>query len=156
MPGSSPLGLDPGGFRRAHYGVPYIGLIGLGIPLGEAIPIGEGVSVSTPTEMANPPGGTGGSRVHTPIKLQPRRSRPDRVYRFVTTATGLTTFVILGLIGLFLFIQAWPAFRAMGLRFFTTSAFQTQGKHPNFGVEAALVGSITIALIAIVVALPVS
>ena len=92
----------------------------------------------------------------TPIRLRSRLSRSDQVFRLVTKAAGGFTFVVLFLIGLFLFLQALPALRAAGWKFFTTTGFVTTGTHPHFGVESALYGSVVIALIAIVIAVPVS
>ena len=69
------------------------------------------------------------------------------------------TFVVLFLIGLFLFIRAYPAFKYMGWRFFTTTQFttnSTKGLPAKFGVVAALYGSVVIAVIAAVIAVPVS
>jgi phosphate transport system permease protein len=44
----------------------------------------------------------------------------------------------------------------MGLAFFTTTQWQTKGKHAKFGIEAALFGTIVVAIVAICVAVPVS
>ncbi len=92
----------------------------------------------------------------TPIKLRTRLSTSDRVFRIVTKASGGFTFIVLILIGLFLFLQALPALRVAGWRFFTTTGFVTTGAHPEFGVASALYGSVVIALIGVVVAVPVS
>jgi phosphate transport system permease protein len=83
----------------------------------------------------------------------------DRIFFRVVKSAGFVTFVVLFLIGLFLFLRALPAFRYMGWHFFTTTGFQTNSTkgHPaKFGVEAALFGSVTIAVIAVVVAVPLS
>jgi len=63
---------------------------------------------------------------------------------------------VLFAIGFFLLWQALPAFRHMGWAFFTTSEFHTQGAHAKFGVKAALYGSVVVALVAVIVAVPVS
>ena len=91
-----------------------------------------------------------------PISIRTRRSAEDRVFRSVARGAGFLTFVILVLVGVFLAIQAWPALQKMGLSLFTTTGFTTTGNHPKFGVEAALFGTVTIALIAMVVAIPIS
>jgi phosphate transport system permease protein len=88
--------------------------------------------------------------------LRPRRNAVDRAFRGTVLTVGMSTFGVLFAIGLFLFIQAWPAFRHMGLGFFTHTDFNTQGAHADFGVAAALYGSVAVALIAVVVAVPVS
>lgn len=90
-----------------------------------------------------------------PLTIRTRRSQHDRAFRGVARGAGVFTFVILALVGLFLLIQSWPAFEKMGLSFFTTTAFNTT-KPVKFGVEAALIGTVIIALIAMVVAIPVA
>ena len=91
-----------------------------------------------------------------PISLNTRRSTEDRLFRGVTRGAGYFSFVILFLIGFFLFWRALPAFRFMGLSFFSTTGFVTSGPHPQFGVASALYGSVTIAVIAVFFAVPVS
>jgi len=110
----------------------------------------------SPSLPSVPPGSQAG---HVPMRLGTRRSGIDRAYRRVVWAAGAATFLVLFAIGLFLFIKAWPAFRYMGFSFFTTTEFQTRVTHSekaNFGVLAALYGSIVIAVIAVIVAVPVS
>ena len=85
-----------------------------------------------------------------------RRSRADFAYRFLASASGLGTLLILFLIGLFLFLQGLPAFRYMGLGFFTTTGWITQGAHPKFGVLALAIGTFIIASVAIVIAVPIA
>jgi phosphate transport system permease protein len=111
------------------------------------------LSVVTSNQVLGP---VPGDRGPIPIVVRSRRSGQDRAFRLVAKSAGGLTFLILALIGVFLFVQAWPAFEKMGFAFFTTTGFQTKGAHPSFGVEAALFGTITIALIALVVAIPVS
>lgn len=83
----------------------------------------------------------------------------DRVFRGTVKAAGFMTFVVLFLIGLFLFIRAYPAFKYMGWRFFTTTQFTTNSTAhlpAKFGVVAALYGSVVIAVIATFIAVPLS
>ncbi len=87
-------------------------------------------------------------RIHAP------RTRADRVFRGVAGAAGLTTFVVLFLIGVFLFLRAIPTFRQNGWSFFTTTAWNPDGGYA--GVLAPLFGTIEIAIIAMVIAVPVS
>jgi phosphate transport system permease protein len=91
-----------------------------------------------------------------PMKVVQRRSTEDRLFRGLTRVAGLGTFLVLFFIGLFLFLESLPAFRSQGLSFFTNTGWQTTGAHPKFGVLSALTGSVLIALIALVVAIPVS
>jgi len=91
-----------------------------------------------------------------PLKLRSRLSREDRAFRTVTQVAGLGTFLILVLIGLFLLIESIPAFRSQGWHFLTNTGWQLSGRHPKFGVLSALIGTIIIAIIALIVAIPVS
>lgn len=92
-----------------------------------------------------------------PIKVAVRRSRADNVYRGIAWTAAASTFVILVLIGLFLFLRARPAFDHMGYwGFLTTKVWNPSGKHPTFGVGSALVGTITLAIISLIIAVPVS
>ena len=94
---------------------------------------------------------------HTPLKLTVSRSRADRVYRRVTWVAAVSTFIILVLIGVFLYLRARPAFEHMGYwGFLTTQVWNLSGPHPTFGVGSALVGSIILAVIALIIAVPVS
>jgi phosphate transport system permease protein len=89
-------------------------------------------------------------------RVRPRhaRSGPDKVYRGFAFASGGLTLSVMGLIGLFLIIRAWPALHEAGFSFFTNSAWEPSlGK---FGVWAALLGTFLIAIIALVIAVPVA
>jgi phosphate transport system permease protein len=89
-----------------------------------------------------------------PKRLLTTRSPSDRAYRGLARAAGFGSLIILVLVGVFLFIRALPAFQTMGWAFFTTTGFVTNGPHPKFGVEAVLYGTVVIALIGLVVAVP--
>jgi phosphate transport system permease protein len=111
------------------------------------------------TTITGDPDFRGSSGGFVPIRTNTRRDTPDKVFRYVVKSAGFLTFGILLAIGVFLFVRAWPAFHYMGWRFFTTTQFNTNttsALHAKFGVEAALFGSIIIAVIAIIVAVPVS
>ncbi len=92
----------------------------------------------------------------SPISVSTQRSRPDRLFRGVSRTAGLTTLVILFLIGLFLALQSRLAFQTMGWAFFTNTGWVTTGAHPKFVVLSALLGTIIIAAIAMLVAVPVA
>lgn len=101
-------------------------------------------------------GETGGHAPPVPLKIQLKRSTGDKAFRLLTKSGGLLTFAVLIAIGAFLFVKALPALRFMGLKFFTTTGFVTNGAHPSFGVASALFGSVVIAVIACVFAVPIS
>jgi phosphate transport system permease protein len=91
-----------------------------------------------------------------PRAISRGRSGADRAYRGVATGAGLLTLVILFLIGLFLLIRSLPAFRLMGWAFFTTSTWEPDGIKHQFGVAAVLYWTFIIAIVALVIAVPIS
>jgi phosphate transport system permease protein len=96
------------------------------------------------------------------ITTKPRFS--DKVFRGVVTGGGLSSLVILGLILGFLLYNGFSTLRQQGIRFLTGSDWQAvvsdSGKldlaNSHFGIAAMLVGTMIIAVIAIVVGVPVS
>jgi phosphate transport system permease protein len=94
--------------------------------------------------------------VDRPRAISRGRSQADRSYRFIATGAGLLTLIILVLIGTFLLIRSLPAFRLMGWRFFTTSVWQPDGVTHQFGIAAVLYWTFVIAIVALVIAVPVS
>jgi phosphate transport system permease protein len=72
----------------------------------------------------------------------------------VAYGAGSGTLALMGLIGAFLFIKAWPTLHTLGLRFFTTSEWIPQTGH--FGITGVLLGTVVIALVALVFAVPVA
>ena len=90
-----------------------------------------------------------------PRSIRPQRTRADRAYRLTTGGAGLATLVLLFLIGLFLFLRSLPAFHYNGFGFFTTTGWNPTVPHQT-GVAALMVGTIELALIALVLAVPIS
>ncbi len=90
---------------------------------------------------------------HRPVDLP---SRVDRVFGLVTRAAGLLVLTLLALIAVFLFDQARPAFARAGWSFFTTVNFQGNLNPPVLGVLGLLIGTVVVALIAVVIAIPLS
>ena len=94
------------------------------------------------------------------ITTQPRRS--DKVFRGVVTTGGLSSLFILGLIAIFLAYRGFEVFREEGLGFITQADWSVtideSGNitESNFGLSAMLVGTILCALIAVVIAVPIS
>src|SRR3954447_21442560 len=91
-----------------------------------------------------------------PRRIRAPRTRADRIYRAVATGAGFATLVVLFLIGLFLLLRAMPAFRVNGLGFFTTTEWNPDGVGHHAGVAALLYGTAVIAVIALVIAVPIS
>jgi phosphate transport system permease protein len=90
-----------------------------------------------------------------PRVILPSRSPADVTYRRLASGAGLTTLILLFLIGLFLVIGSVPAFRLMGLRFFTTTNWIDGTRH-QFGIAGILYWTIVIAVMALIIAVPVS
>ena len=86
--------------------------------------------------------------------------RADRIFRGIVTAGALVSLVVLGLIGLFLFARGAEIFRDFGLKFVTGSAWNRgsdDGIIPDeFSIGPMLVGTGVVALIAVVIAVPLS
>ncbi|MHB8439340.1 MAG: phosphate ABC transporter permease subunit PstC [Acidimicrobiales bacterium] len=103
--------------------------------------------------------GRASPRVPKPRPLDVTRTTSDAVFRGLTKGAGILVFAILALIGIFLAIQAEPALRFMGLRFFTTPSWVPIARHghpASIGIAVAAEGTLLIALIALVLAVPVS
>jgi phosphate transport system permease protein len=91
---------------------------------------------------------------------EPRRS--DKVFRGVVTSGGLSSLVILGLIALFLAYRGFEVLKEEGLGFLTNADWSitldesANVVESNFGLSAMLVGTILCALVAVVIAVPIS
>jgi phosphate transport system permease protein len=96
-------------------------------------------------------------RPATPDFDKPRRIDPglppsDRAFRGVARTIGFAVLVITGSIGLFLGYQAIPTLKRYGLSFFTESQWQPQ--LDRVGISAVLLGTVEVALVALVVGFP--
>lgn len=87
-------------------------------------------------------------------------NREDRIFRGVVATGALTSLVVLGLIGVFLFLRGAEVFSDKGIRFITGTnwtAGSGDGIIPDdFSIGAMLVGTIVVSLIALTIALPLS
>ncbi|MGW0762598.1 phosphate ABC transporter permease subunit PstC [Streptomyces sp. NPDC002814] len=77
---------------------------------------------------------------------------PDRVFRGVLRGGGAFVLAIMLLVGGFLTYRAWEALSVAKWGFITTESWEPDGG--NFGIAAVLVGTVLIALVAIVCAVP--
>jgi phosphate transport system permease protein len=91
-----------------------------------------------------------------PRLLNGQRSFHDRLYRGVTTGAAMAALVVMALIALFLIIQAIPAIRLAGFNFLTVLEWRPDDEPPLFGIASMLFGTVVIALIALVLAVPIS
>jgi phosphate transport system permease protein len=84
--------------------------------------------------------------------LTARLSSSDRTFRAIATAGGTVMLVLMGLVGTFLAYRGSQALRKAGWSFLTTQDWNPDGG--GFGIAAVIVGTILIAVVAAVVAVP--
>ncbi|MFE2942920.1 phosphate ABC transporter permease subunit PstC [Streptomyces sp. NPDC059255] len=77
---------------------------------------------------------------------------PDRIFRGVARGGGALVLAVMLLVGGFLLYRAWQALERSGWSFLTTEAWEPDAG--RFGIAAVIVGTVLIALVAIVVAIP--
>jgi phosphate transport system permease protein len=86
--------------------------------------------------------------------LMDEPGRVDRNFNRVTLGAGVTVLVVLTLVGIFLLWQSRHAFAQVGWSFFTTVAWRTSVYPPQIGVLGLLFGTVVVALIAEMIAVP--
>jgi phosphate transport system permease protein len=96
-----------------------------------------------------------GESEDSPRTIQSPRSRGDTAFRLLLMGCAGVIIVLVVAILLFLAQKAWPVLESSGLRFFTTSVWQP-GVKGTYGILGDLVGTVTVATIALVVAFPIS
>jgi len=84
-----------------------------------------------------------------------RLSGPDRTYRVVVLAGGLVLLGASLYIVVFLADRGWSAVHADGIHILTSDHWAPDQAPPQYGILGDLLGSVIIALIALVVAVPV-
>jgi phosphate transport system permease protein len=94
----------------------------------------------------------GGNRPKRSLKSAP--SPADSVFRRVAFLAGLTTVSIMLAVGLFLTLRAWDALQVSGLSFLVEQRWSPETH--TFGIAAVLSGTITIAVVAMFVAVPIA
>lgn len=87
-----------------------------------------------------------------PRRLYADPGLPDRLFRGVARGGGGLVLAVMLLVGGFLLYRAWRALSVAGWSFVTTSEWEPDAGH--FGIAAVLTGTVLIALVAIVVAVP--
>ncbi|WP_188279418.1 phosphate ABC transporter permease subunit PstC [Streptomyces sp. CBMA29] len=93
------------------------------------------------------PGADSARRLHADSGL------PDRVFRGVARGGGSLVLVVMLLVGGFLLYRAWQALRKVGVpAFLTTAEWDPDAGH--FGIAAVIIGTVLIAAVAIVIAVP--
>jgi len=106
------------------------------------------MSVDAPTKVIPKP---------REITTKPRVS--DQIFRGVVTTFSFSALVILALIALFLFLKGFGALKAQGWSFITSFEWNVfldeSGKEvASFGLQAMLVGTVVISVIALIIAVP--
>jgi phosphate transport system permease protein len=89
-----------------------------------------------------------------PITINRSRSKPDVVFQGVLAASSLVVLLIMLATVLFLAVHGWSTLREAGFGLITDATWNPD--RGDFGVMPLLVGSIGIAVVALVIALPVS
>src|SRR3954451_22139454 len=77
----------------------------------------------------------------------------DRSFVAAARSAAASTLVIMGLIGIFLLIGAWPALHSQGWHFLTTTEWLPEAG--TFGIASLRWSAILVGLIALAVAVPV-
>jgi phosphate transport system permease protein len=97
-------------------------------------------------------GGAGPVADVVPRRLTAEHDPADRLFHGVARTVGLLVLCLTAAIGLFLGYQAIPTLHHYGLHFFTQTQWQPELN--KIGIAAVLVGTIEVALVAMVVSFP--
>lgn len=85
------------------------------------------------------------------------RGRGERVFRGLTSGSGLLVVAAIAAIGLFLLVQAVPSLLANNANFLTSPVFDTRdAANLNFGIRDLLVVTLLSSLFALLIAMPVA
>jgi phosphate transport system permease protein len=87
-----------------------------------------------------------------PRTIEPGRERSDRIFHGTARTVGLFVLLVTGSIGLFLGYQAIPTLHHYGVHFFT--GVQWEPGLNKLGIAAVLLGTVEVALVAMVVSFP--
>jgi phosphate transport system permease protein len=90
----------------------------------------------------------------TPRRLHADPGVSDRLFRGVARGGGGAVLAIMSLVGGFLLYRAWEALSRARFSFLTTEAWEPDAGPGHFGVAAVLTGTVLIASVAIVIAVP--
>lgn len=89
-----------------------------------------------------------------PRSVDPGLPPSDRAFRHVARGIGVVVLALTGSIGLFLGYQAIPTLHRYGLSFFTET--QWQPARNLIGIASVLLGTVEVALIALVIGFPIA
>ena len=88
----------------------------------------------------------------TPRRIHRGLSPSDHLFRGASVSIGVTVLIITGAIGVFLGLQAVPTLKRYGWSFFSESQWQPQ--LDQVGISAVLLGTVIVALIALLIGFP--
>ena len=110
------------------------------------LPKAEGKGSSNPSLL--------NSATDSPRDISHVYDNADQLFRVILRAGGVAVLAIMALVGFFLCLRAFQALSLSGFKFFTTQAWEPDSG--NFGIVAILFGTVVIAVIAVLVAIPLS
>lgn len=93
-----------------------------------------------------------GAEPAEPRDLPTGETGSDRIFALTTRSISAVVLLITGGIGLFLALSAVPTIRHYGLGFFTETQWQPESD--TLGIGSVLVGTFTVAFVALVIAFP--
>jgi len=90
--------------------------------------------------------------VDAPRVIHPGYPRVDRIFHGSARGVAIAVLAIFGSIGIFLGLQSISTFHRFGLKFLTEHDWQPRLNH--IGISATLIGTVEVAIIALVIAFP--
>jgi phosphate transport system permease protein len=90
----------------------------------------------------------------TPITINRAVTRADRIFNAALASSSAVVLIILAAVVVFLSVKGWPALQKGGIHFITDKTWSPDSGH--FGAGPLLVGSVAIAIIAVLIAGPIS
>jgi phosphate transport system permease protein len=123
------------------------GLAGLG--LSPEVPASPGAA-----RQGRPAAGPSGRPLQRPRSLRSRVSTQDLVFRGVLRAGGAWVLILMVLVGAFLAYRGGQALHVAGWSFLTAQRWIPGAGPDSFGIAAVAVGTILIALVAVLAAIP--
>jgi phosphate transport system permease protein len=91
-----------------------------------------------------------------PLPRAETRTPADRAFRGILLACSSTVLIVIGGILIYLVVKSRVAWSYQGFRLITTDSWAPRSAHPSLGFAGALLGSAVVAIVALVVALPIS
>jgi phosphate transport system permease protein len=106
------------------------------------------------SDVVTRPDGDASARLGSPVRrsLKAKVGPADRTFRGVARSGGAMVLLIMVLVGTFLAYRAWKALHKAGFSFLTTQDWNPDGG--KFGIAAIITGTVLIALVAVIVAVP--